>query len=114
MKRESWFSAGPDEELGAVLREGLAGPDDDGFLDRMGRLLRELPESASQWDVLATWARPSVLAAAMAAAFVLGAALYVNWRVRPTVSAASVPAAALMAPTGSDIGPITFAVMEGR
>ncbi|MGE0552021.1 MAG: hypothetical protein AB7R55_01200 [Gemmatimonadales bacterium] len=114
MKRDSWSSGRPDEELGALLRERLAGPDDDGFLDRMGRLLRELPESASQWDVLATWARPSVLAAAMAAAFLLGAALYVNWGRRPAVSAATVPAAALMAPTGSDIGPITFAVMEGR
>jgi len=115
MRDEHGFSAGPDDELGGLLRERMTGPDEDRFLDRISQVLRRLPEPISQWDVLAGWARPGVLAAAMAAAFLLGAALYANWYHRPTTSAANtVPAAALMAPNESDIGPVTFAILEGK
>jgi hypothetical protein len=55
------------------------------------------------------------MAAAVAAAFLLGVALYSNWVTHggePTTTA-GIPAAAIMAPPG-DAGPITYAILEGR
>jgi hypothetical protein len=80
----------------------------------MRGFLARLPERDTGWDVLAGWARPGVMAAAMAAAFLLGVALYAGWPARlERPGPAPVPAAALLAPTADDPGPITFAVLEG-
>jgi hypothetical protein len=115
MKSIDPFRPSPDEDLGRLLREEMSGPDPDGFLDRLSHHLARLPAQPSQWDVLAHWARPRVMAAAVAAAFLLGVALYTNWAehdVEPT-TIAGIPAAAIMAPMG-DVGAITYAILEGR
>jgi hypothetical protein len=115
MKSIDPFRPSPDEELGRLLREEMSGPDPDGFLDRLSHHLARFPAQPSQWDVLAQWARPRVMAAAVAAAFLLGVALYSNWVTHggePTTTA-GIPAAAIMAPPG-DAGPITYAILEGR
>jgi hypothetical protein len=77
-----------------------------------------LPARASQWDVLATWARPGVVAVAAAAAFLLGVALWQTWQRQirePAVAAPSVSVAILDAAT-SPPGEtqILYAVLEGR
>jgi hypothetical protein len=55
------------------------------------------------------------MAAAVAAAFLLGVALYSNWATHgvEATTTAGIPAAAIMAPMG-DVGPITYAILEGR
>jgi hypothetical protein len=55
------------------------------------------------------------MAAAVAAAFLLGVALYSKWAAHDTeqTMAVGIPAAAIMAPIG-DVGPITYAILEGR
>lgn len=109
------FRPSPDEALGRLLSEELAGPDPDGFLARLRLHLAALPSQPSEWDILARWAHPRVVVAAMAAAFLLGVALYTNWRSHGSEPStmAGIPAAAIMAPT-ADPGPITFAILEGR
>lgn len=117
MRSNSPFSRGPDDELGRLLGAELAGPDAEAYLGRLRQYLAGLPERDSQWEVLARWARPGVLVAAMAAGFLLGVALLNSWhahRKSGTLAASGMPAAALMAPTATEPGTITFAVLEGR
>lgn len=112
------FGNEPDRELGSLIRDAYQGPDPDRFLARLNGTLGTLPARASQWDVLATWARPSVVAAAAAAAFLLGVALWQSWQrgatdpalVAPSVSVAILDAAAT--PPGET--QILYAVLEGR
>ncbi len=59
-----------DETLGRLLREQLTGPAPEAFLGRM-RLAVAGADRPSQWDVLAGWARPRVMAFALAAALLL-------------------------------------------
>ena len=82
MTEHSAFDAGRDVEMGELVAEILDGPDPTGYLTRLGTVLTGLPSRRSSWDVLAEWARPSVLVAAMAAGFVLGLALWQHWRER--------------------------------
>lgn len=116
MSTYSPWSSSPDDELSRRLREDFDGPDPAAYLGRLGRYLAGLPERDSEWDVLAHWARPGVVVAAMAASFLLGVALLGSWREHghPPEAPVSMPAAALMAPTGTDPAVITFAVLEGR
>lgn len=109
------FRPSPDEAVARMLREELAGPDPDGFLRRLRQHLARLPAQPTEWDVLARWARPRVVAVAMAAAFLLGVALFRNWQSHGAApsAVAGIPAAAIMAPTG-DLAPITYAVLEGQ
>jgi hypothetical protein len=59
------FDAGPDEALGVLLRETLSRNDDATFV---ARVRAELPEAqVSAWDLLARWARPGLVAAAVVA-----------------------------------------------
>ena len=112
------FGNEPDEELGSLIRDALRGPNPEQFLARLNGALEGLPARASQWDVLATWARPGVVAVAAAAAFFLSVALWQNWRrqtadpvaVPPSVSVAMLEAAP--ARPGED--QILYAVLEGR
>ncbi len=67
--------AGPDPELGRMLREALAVPHDGAFATRVRALVRQQRERG--WDeVLAGWFWQGVLAATLAV--VVGA---VTWRV---------------------------------
>ena len=59
-----------DAELGRLLRERLTGPEPEVFLGRM-RLAVAGAQRPSEWDVLASWARPRVMALAIAAALLL-------------------------------------------
>lgn len=118
MMEEMPFGNEPDRELGLLIREAYVDPDPDQFLVRLRGSLEALPPRISQWDVLATWARPGVVAAAAAAAFLLGIALWQTWRQQvadpalpvPSVSVAMLDAA--QARQGSD--PILYAVLEGQ
>lgn len=80
MTEHSEFDAARDPQMGELMAEVLDGPDPTGYLGRLGAVLAGLPSRRSPWDVLAEWARPSVLVAAMAAGFVLGMALWQHWR----------------------------------
>lgn len=64
------FEHQPDPELGRMLREALTGPEPEAFLRRL-RVAAAGAERGDQWDVLAGWARPRVLAVAVAAGFLL-------------------------------------------
>ena len=63
------FDNQPDPVLGRLLRERLTGPAPEAFLRRLRQAVAA--DKASEWDVLAGWARPRVLAAAIAAGFLL-------------------------------------------
>jgi len=64
------FDHEPDPELGRMLREALTGPEPEAFLRRL-RTAAAAAERGNQWDVLAGWARPRVMAMAVAAGFLL-------------------------------------------
>ena len=96
MTEHSEFDAGRDPELGELMAEAFDGPDPGGYLARLGTALSRLPSRRSQWDVLAEWARPSVLVAAIAAGFVLGLTLWHHWRERMDPVAATNPVSMAM------------------
>lgn len=88
------FDHGPDPELGRMLREALTGPEPEAFLRRV-RTAVAAAEPGDQWDVLAGWARPRVMAMAVAAAFLLWLGTWVarsTEAVDPGVTMASLPA----------------------
>jgi hypothetical protein len=92
------FRPDPDREIGAALATHFKGPDPDGFTSRLGAALGRLPKRDSQWDILAEWARPRVMAAALAAGFLLGMAMWQRWQRR-----------AVEVPSGS---PVSMAMLE--
>ncbi|MBL8986498.1 MAG: hypothetical protein JNJ80_09510 [Gemmatimonadetes bacterium] len=113
MKEPSAFDAGPDRELGELVREYALGPAAPAFEARLRATLGRLPERTSQWDVLAGWARPGVVAAAAAAGFLLGLTLWQSWRER--AAHAGTPASvsvALLEPTQRAVEPIIYTVLE--
>ncbi len=118
MTEEMPFGNEPDRELGSLIREAYADRDPEPFLARMRGSLEGLPPRVSQWDVLAMWARPGVVATAAAAAFLLGVALWQTWREQIATPALPVPSVSVAmldatpARQGSD--PILYAVLEGR
>lgn len=59
------FEAGPDRELGALLREVLSPPDDAAFVARVRQALPAA--SVGAWDLLGRWMRPGLVAAAVIA-----------------------------------------------
>jgi hypothetical protein len=84
----------PDEEMGRMLREHLTGPAPEAFLRRMRGAVSGA-ERGDQWDVLSGWARPRVMAMAIAAGFLLWLGTWVAGAVVPTepgVTIASLPA----------------------
>jgi negative regulator of sigma E activity len=60
------FDHAPDEQLGQLLRAGLPVPAHDDFVHRTLALLAAEPRRSS-WDVLGTWLRPGLVAAAILA-----------------------------------------------
>lgn len=100
------FDAGPDEALGALLREALAGSDDAAFVARVRAGLPQAQVSA--WDLLARWVRPGLVAAALVA---LAAGLWLSQGTTTgTVSSADLFASADQTPP--DV--ILTLSMEGR
>jgi hypothetical protein len=115
MSDETRFPRGTDDELAGMLKPHFEGPDPGAFLRRLEGRLRALPERDTEWEVLARWARPSVLTAAMAAGFLLGLVWWRGWSrpvTQPAVPAVSV--AALEAPRTAVSEPVFYAVLEGR
>ncbi len=66
------FTAGRDDELGALLRAHLSAPDDAAFAGRM-RSVAVAAAEEGEWRSVARWALPGLAAAAVVLA-VLGAA----------------------------------------
>ena len=64
------FNPERDEELGRMLREQLSGPAPEAFLQRLRQAVSGTPRG-NEWDVLADWARPRVMALAIAAGLLL-------------------------------------------
>jgi hypothetical protein len=112
MNDRSPFDSERDRELGSLLREALSGPDPARFSARLSSTLAALPARGSQWDVLAGWARPSVLVAAAAAGFALGLALWQGWRERLTRTPDTSVAVAILEPTRQVFEPIIYTVLE--
>ena len=106
------FDQTPDPELGRLLRERLTGSSPEAFLRRLRLALAG--EQADQWDVLAGWARPRVLAAAIAAGFLLwlgawfGGAAHTD----PGVTMASIPAQSVMGGQAPSADEIMLALRE--
>jgi len=67
---QSQFNHERDDELGRMLREQLTGPAPEAFLHRMRSAVAGVPR-ANEWDVLGDWARPRVMALAIAAGLLL-------------------------------------------
>lgn len=112
------FGNEPDQELGSLIRDAYRGPDPAPFLARLNGVLDGLPPRVSQWDVLATWARPGVVAAAAAAAFLLGVTLWQSWRRQTAIPAAVPPSVSVAMLDATPARPgehqIFYAVLEGR
>jgi len=68
------FDGRPDEELGALLRAQLEGPEPAQFVARLRAAVVQA-DRAESWEVLAGWARPGLVAAGLAAAMLLWAVL---------------------------------------
>jgi hypothetical protein len=112
---KSPFDTQPDEALGRMLRDELTGPAPEAFLHRL-RLAVAGAEPGSQWDVLAGWARPRVMAAAIAAALLLwfGSWLASGTSLENSVMVASLPAHTVLSPQAPAVDDIMSAMMERR
>lgn len=103
-----------DEELGRLLREQLTGPAPELFLGRM-RVAVAAAERPSEWDVLADWARPRMMAFALAAALLLWiGAWFAGSRgaADPGVMVASLPAHTVVSPQSPAVDEIMAALRE--
>jgi hypothetical protein len=103
----------PDPAVRELLLREFEGPGPELFLDRLRRELALLPDRVDEWDVLAHWARPGVLVAAMAAGMLLGATLWRNWREQTPAPTPAVSVALLEEPRLTT-SPIVYTVMGER
>lgn len=107
------FDQSPDPELGRLLRERLTGSSPEAFLRRLRLALAG--ERADQWDVLAGWARPRVLATAIAAGFLLWLGAWFTegaMQTDPGVTMASLPAQSVMGAQAPSADEIMLALRE--
>jgi len=81
------FDHRPDPALGSALREALAADDDAAFVARV--LARAGRPAEAHWDVLASWARAGIAAAAVAA-LIAGILVGRGMSAAPSASAVSV------------------------
>lgn len=93
MTDQNEFTAGRDEELGALLRAHLSAPDDAAFAARM-RMAAVATADETAWRSVARWTLPGLAAAAVVLA-VLGAA-FGNTTTTPTRAASSSAAGSLV------------------
>jgi hypothetical protein len=114
MNDQTRFPDRPERRYAEALGAHFEGPDAKGFLARLGGVLRGLPERDSEWDVLAAWARPRVLAAAMVAGFLLGMAMWRTWRSRGLAPTSAVSVAMLEAIRPPEVNPVVNVVLEER
>lgn len=109
------FDNEPNEILGRMLREELTGPEPEAFLGRLRTAVGDAG-AGTQWDVLAGWARPRVMAAAIAAALLLW---FGSWFAAPSageagIMVASLPAHTVLSPQPPPVDEIMSALMERR
>jgi hypothetical protein len=108
------FDNQPDPVLGRLLRERLTGRAPDVFLRRLRQAIAA--EKASEWDVLAGWARPRVLATAIAAGLLLWLGAWfsqVSAHTDPGVPMAStIGAQSVVAPQAPAVDDIMLALRE--
>jgi hypothetical protein len=78
--RASLFDHRPDRELGKALRETLSGHDEEVFVRRVMARVTEVQNGVTGagewWEVLGTWARPGLAAAAIGLA--VGATIWIS------------------------------------
>jgi len=99
MDRETPFNHLQDVQLGAALREALAPGEADAFVTRVLARYDAARATPPAWDVLASWGRRGVAAAALAA---LAAGLLVGRAMRPATGTIE---DALGSPSGSSLPP---------
>ena len=114
MTHESRFTDRPDPAVRSLLESEFEGPDPERFLGRLRRELVRLPARDTEWDVLAHWARPGVLAAAMAAGMLLGLTFWRSWRHQPSSSGGPAMSVALLEEPRITTSPIVFTVLGER
>ena len=112
------FDHESDARLGLLLREGLAVPAHDDFVRRTRALLTAEPRRSS-WDVLGTWLRPGLVAAAMLAlAFSmwlhLASAAPAEASLADAVHSAGMPNALLSTSSTASSDYLLAAAVEGR
>jgi hypothetical protein len=109
------FDHEPDPELGRMLRDALTGPEPEAFLHGL-RVAVAGAERADQWDVLAGWARPRVLAMAVAAGFLLWLGAWFGELASPAdagvTMAATLPAHAVVSSQPPQVDEIMSALRE--
>jgi len=105
------FDGQPDEELGALLRAHLDGPEPERFVARLrGAVVHA--DRAESWEVLAGWARPGLVAAGLAAAMLLWVVLTRD--LGQPVGPGGVPVTELFAGQAASGEILMSAVLEGR
>lgn len=105
-----------DEELGRLLREQLSGSRPEAFVERM-RVAVAGSARPDGMDVLAGWARPRVMALAVAAGLLLwlGAWFTTNeYNTEPGVTVASLPVHSVVNPEPPATDEIMSALLGGR
>lgn len=110
------FDHQPDPELGRMLREQLTGRAPEAFLERLRRAIAAA-DRGNQWDVLAGWARPRVMAVAVAAGFLLWFGAWVATGTssdEPGVTVVSLPAHTVVNPQSPRADEIMAALLEDR
>ncbi|HEY9382158.1 MAG TPA: hypothetical protein VIP80_01475 [Gemmatimonadales bacterium] len=111
---QSPFEHERDEELGRVLREQLTGAAPEAFLHRMRSAVAAAPR-ATEWDVLADWARPRVMALAIAAGLLLWLGAWFEGTqapVDPSLMVASLPTHAVVSAQPPAVDEIMAALRE--
>ncbi len=111
---QSPFNQERDEALGRLLREQLTGPAPEAFLHRMRGAVAGAPR-ANEWDVLADWARPRVMALAIAAGLLLWLGAWFEGSqpaVDPGVMVASLPTHAVVSSQPPAVDEIMSALRE--
>jgi len=104
-----------DEELGRLLREQLSGSRPEAFLERM-RLAVAGSARPNGMEVLAGWARPRVMALAVAAGLLLWLGAWFTtseFSSEPGVTVASLPSHKLVNPQPPAVDEIMAALLAG-
>lgn len=111
---QSPFDHQRDEALGRLLREQLTGPAPEALLQRLRLAVAGAPR-LSEWDVLAAWARPRVMALAIAAGLLLWLGAWFEGNqpaVDPGMMVASLPTHAVVSSQTPAVDEIMAALRE--